>query len=270
VNGPERGTAIESLLRRDRLIVSAALLMIVVLAWIYMFDLARTAAGMDMAGMKMMHAATTADMDSWNVHQFFMTLIMWTVMMIAMMTPSAAPMVLMFASMQRQRPQPQSIVPAITIFVAGYFLVWTLFSAVATLTQWQLHNAALLSPAMEVTSRKLGGAVFIVAGLFQWTKLKQNCLRSCRSPVGFLLNDWRDGRAGAVTMGIRHGGYCLVCCFFLMALLFVAGVMNLFWVAAIAILVLLEKLTASGPLIARISGAAMIAWSGYAILAGAQ
>ena len=112
--------------------------------------------------------------------------------------------------------------------------------------------------------------MFILAGFFQWTKLKQSCLRNCRSPVGFFLNEWRDGIAGALAMGIRHGGFCLGCCFFLMTLLFAAGVMNLFWVAAIAVLVLLEKLTASGPLVARMSGAAMITWGGYLLVTASQ
>jgi predicted metal-binding membrane protein len=265
MNVPEGNTTLESLLRRDRLIVSTALLIIVVLAWVYIFDFAKA-----MAGMDIMEAAAAPNMLSWSVRQFVLTFIMWTVMMVAMMTPSAAPMVLLFTSMQRQRYQHRSIVSAITIFLAGYFLVWIVFSGLATLAQWWLHSAALLSPMMVMTSRIGGGVLFMLAGLFQWTELKQGCLRNCRSPVGFLLNEWRDGLGGALAMGIQHGGYCLGCCFLIMALLFVAGVMNLFWVAALAILVLIEKLTPAGQLIARISGAAMITWGGYMMLVGSR
>jgi predicted metal-binding membrane protein len=143
-----------------------------------------------------------------------------------------------------------------------------LFSGTATFAQWLLHSAAQLSPVIVVTSRPVGGVLFVVAGVFQWTELKQRCLRNCRSPIGFFLNEWREGRAGVLTMGIQHGGYCVGCCFFLMAILFVAGIMNLFWVSGIAALVLIEKLSTAGTVIARAAGVAMLAWGAWMILTG--
>jgi predicted metal-binding membrane protein len=145
------------------------------------------------------------------------------------------------------------------IFVLAYLVVWTAFSVVAALAQAGLHTAALLSPAMAATSPFLAGGLLIAAGVFQWTPLKRACLSTCRSPMAFLMSSWREGRGGAFMMGIRHGLYCLGCCWALMALLFVAGVMNLLWVAAIAVTVLVEKIVPAGDLIGRIAGMGMIA-----------
>jgi predicted metal-binding membrane protein len=138
--------------------------------------------------------------------------------------------------------------------------VWTGFSALATVAQWGLHVAALLSPGMVATSPWLGGGLLLAAGIFQWTPLKNACLRQCRSPVNFLLQSWREGPTGALVMGLRHGAYCAGCCWFLMALLFVAGVMNLLWVATIMAFVLLEKAAPKGDWIARFGGALLVGW----------
>jgi predicted metal-binding membrane protein len=153
------------------------------------------------------------------------------------------------------------------VFVLGYFMVWTLFSAVAALAQWALHATALLSPAMKTASPGLAGSVLIAAGLFQWTKLKNLCLTHCRSPLAFLLTGWREGRLGALVMGLKHGTYCAGCCWILMGLLFVAGVMNMWWVAAISLLVLIEKVAPRGLFIGRITGVFLVAW-GIAVLTG--
>jgi len=145
------------------------------------------------------------------------------------------------------------------IFLSGYPLVWTGFSALTTLAQWGLHEAALLSPMMVSTSPILGGVLLLAAGLFQWTPLKYACLNHCRSPLGFLMTDWRDGRRDALLMGLKHGSYRTGCCWFLMALLFVAGVMNLLWVAAITAFVLIEKAAPRGDLIGRFAGVVLCA-----------
>jgi predicted metal-binding membrane protein len=185
---------------------------------------------------------------------------MWAVMMVAMMLPSAAPMILLVASLQRRRRERASPAAPTAVFAAGYLLVWALFSAVAASTQWLLHQAALLSPAMASTSPILGGLLLITAGLYQWLPLKSACLSHCRSPIGFLGSEWREGSAGALVMGARHGLFCLGCCWALMTLLFVGGVMHLPWVAAIAGLVLVEKVVRGGPWIGRLAGLGLIGW----------
>jgi predicted metal-binding membrane protein len=144
------------------------------------------------------------------------------------------------------------------MFLLGYFVVWTLFSVVAVVAQWGLHAAALLSPTMVSTSSILGGVLLIAAGVFQWTPLKHACLNHCRSPLGFLMTEWREGKGGALVMGVKHGSYCVGCCWILMALLFAAGVMNLLWVAAIAAFVLTEKVLPRGDLVGRIAGGVLV------------
>jgi predicted metal-binding membrane protein len=183
---------------------------------------------------------------------------MWAMMMVAMMIPSAAPMILMFATLNRRRRAQQGPLVSTTVFVLGYLLVWGGFSVGATLAQWGLHAAALLSPMLVSTSPLLGGILLMAAGIFQWTPLKSICLRQCRSPLGFMMTEWREGAWGALLMGLRHGRYCVGCCWILMALLFVAGVMNLLWVAVIAAFVLVEKVLPRGELMGRVVGGILI------------
>jgi predicted metal-binding membrane protein len=183
------------------------------------------------------------------------------------MIPSAAPMVMVFAGVHRRRAtQGRPAVPTV-IFVLGYLVIWTGFSVLAALAQTALHSAMLLSPTMTTTSPLLGSAVFIAAGVFQWTPLKRACLATCRSPLSFVMSQWREGRGGAFIMGLRHGAYCLGCCWALMLLLFVAGVMNLLWVAVIAIAVLLEKVARGGDLVGRFAGVVLVAVGTYMVAA---
>jgi predicted metal-binding membrane protein len=243
--------ALDRRLRRDRAIVGAALLAIALVAWLYLVHLSATMPGMDMADMPGMAMPRAHAWDPLDVGLLF---IMWAVMMIAMMVPAAAPMVLTFAMVQRQRQeQDRATVPTV-VFLLGYALVWTAYAAVAALAQWRLHEADLLSATMASTSTRLGGALLLIAGVFQWTPLKQACLAKCRSPLSFVMTEWREGRAGAFVMGVRHGAYCVACCWALMALLFVAGVMNLLWIAGLAILVLVERVLPGGPAVSRIVG----------------
>lgn len=167
---------------------------------------------------------------------------MWAVMMLAMMLPSALPMVLTFAAVGRNRQRTGRNYVPVAVFVAGYVVVWSGFSVVAAVAQWWLHRAALLSAAMVSTSGVLAGMVLIVAGIFQFTPLKNACLSRCRGTLEFVMTRWREGAAGALRMGIEHGAFCAGCCWALMALLFVLGVMNLFWVAALTGLVCFEKI----------------------------
>jgi predicted metal-binding membrane protein len=239
--------------RRDRAVILLALLGVTAIAWLYLLTIGQGMSDtMDMPGMAM--PMTTPETPA----AFGLTFAMWWVMMLGMMAPSAAPMVLMFATVSRsKRTRGQDFVP-VSIFLLGYLIAWGAFSVAATLVQWGLDGIALLSPALAVTSPVLAGTLAILAGLYQLTPLKQACLRKCRSPFAFVLNHWRDGRTGALWMGLEHGGYCLGCCWVLMALLFAVGVMNLLWVAGLAVFVFVEKLLPGGPWIGKVGGGVML------------
>jgi predicted metal-binding membrane protein len=182
-----------------------------------------------------------------------------------MMLPSAAPAILLAAALDRQR-STASAPQQSMLFTSGYLLVWSGFSLLATLLQWGFNEAGLLSETMAAGNRILAGAVLLAAGAYEWTPLKNSCLAHCRSPIAFLVQHWRQRRLGAVVTGMRHGLFCLGCCWMLMALLFVGGLMNLLWVAAIALLVLIEKTAPWGGRMARVTGVVLALW-GAATLA---
>ena len=251
---------IEDVLKRDRLVVVGSLLALAALAWAYLIHMA-LATG-DMAAMGGI-GDMAAQLKPWSAADGVLMFLMWAIMMVAMMLPSAAPMILIFSRVNsKQRDKGNAYVPTI-VFAGGYITVWTLFSVLATATQWGLQNTALLSPGMVSTSVYLGGGLFIAAGIYQWTPLKQACLKHCRSPLAFIMHHWRPGTAGAFRMGLGHGAFCLGCCWSVMALLFVGGVMNLIWVAVITIFVAVEKIFPHGTWVGRISGMAMIAAGTY-------
>jgi predicted metal-binding membrane protein len=254
---------LEAILRKERLIVGGCLAVMVLAAWWYLFHTRTAMPGMDMSGMDMrgmdMSGMIMPESQQWGTTAVLLLFVMWAVMMVAMMVPSATPMVLAFLGVNHRRQAAGRPFVPVGIFVAGYLAVWTAYSAVATLAQWGLHRAALLSPAMTATSPFLSGSLLIAAGIFQWTPLKRGCLKGCRSPLSFLMTEWRDGWAGAFIMGLRNGSYCVGCCWVLMALLFVAGVMNLLWVAVIALFVMAEKTLPRGELLGRVTGVALIA-----------
>jgi predicted metal-binding membrane protein len=201
----------------------------------------------DVTGMMMEPAA-------WTLSYAGLMFAMWWVMMAAMMLPSAAPMLLLFARVNRKaRADERPYVPT-GIFAAGYLAAWGGFSALATALQWALEQLGLLSPMMVTTSYWLGGAILVATGVWQLTPVKGVCLRHCRSPLNFLVQSWRPGRLGALRMGLEHGTFCLGCCWFLMGLLFFGGIMNLFWIAGLAVFVLLEKTIPLGHWFGRIGG----------------
>ena len=236
----------------------AALLGLAALCWLYLFIAAEDMASMD----------TAMPMEPTSGAELVLLLAMWWIMMIGMMLPSAAPMILTFATInRRRRSRAEPYVPT-AMFASGYLLAWGGFSVLATLGQWGLEHAALFSPMdMATTSRWLGGSLFLAAGIYQVTPLKRSCLRACRSPFDFIVNHWRDGSAGALRMGLAHGLYCLGCCALLMALLFAVGVMNLLCVAALAAVVLVEKLLPFGEWTARSLGAGLAAYGVWVLLA---
>ena len=259
---------LEALLYRDKAIVIAALVVLTLLAWGYLGALTLDMSRGDMSSMGMKTMDTTA-MDGpvsmspqpWTSITLALMLVMWWVMMVGMMVPSAAPMILIYARVQRQKLPDENPVLRTILFTSGYLIVWLGFSVIATLSQWGLSEVALLSPMMVGTSEYLAAVFFATAGLYQLTPLKQACLVSCRSPIQFLSTNWKQGNGGAVRMGLHHGAYCVGCCWFLMALLFVGGVMNLLWVAIIAVFVLLEKSVRHGQWLSRVAGVVMIGFS---------
>ncbi|HLG49256.1 MAG TPA: DUF2182 domain-containing protein [Reyranella sp.] len=247
------------LLLRQRVVIVAALATVAALAWLYLFldaaDMTAAMAGMD----------RTMAMPPRAAIELVLLFAMWWVMMVGMMLPGVAPVILTFATVNRNRQaRGEPYVPA-ALFAAGYLLAWGGFSLVATLAQEALERAALLSPMdMTTNNRLLGGLLFVAAGLYQFTPIKLACLQSCRSPLDFVLNHWRDGAGGALRMGLTHGVHCLGCCWVLMLLLFVGGVMNLLWIAVLAIVVLIEKLS-TGPWIGRAGGVLLIAYGAWLI-----
>ena len=259
-------SALETVLRRDRALVAVALGVIVVLAWGYVLWLAADMdmGGMDMTGLRMIPAGMglmAAANAPWGAIEFAFVFFMWAVMMVGMMAPSAAPMILMYARVGRQGKAQGKPFAATGWFAAGYLLAWGGFSLAATFLQWAIERAALLDSRMAIDGKLLGAIVLIAAGVYQWTPLKDVCLAQCQSPFLFLMRHggFRDDLRGCLLLGLRHGGYCVGCCWVLMALLFVGGVMNVLWIALLALLVLLEKLTPIGRWIARAAGIACAA-----------
>jgi predicted metal-binding membrane protein len=249
---------LEAALRQDRAVILAGATMMALVAWAYLvYRVWKMGTMDDMAAMGMTRHMVMPQMQSWGAIELLLLFMMWAVMMVAMMVPSVAPLILMFARANRQKGASQ-VVGSALILLLGYLLVWMGFSVLAALLQWRLHTAALLSPMMVSTSSIFGGLLLVAAGVFQFTPLKRACLVRCRSPLSFLMSDWREGQWGTLVMGLRHGAYCVGCCWILMLLLFVAGAMNLLWVAAIAIFVLVEKIAPRGDLIGRFAGAALI------------
>ena len=271
-------TALESVLRRDRAIVIAALAALAALtalAWADLVWLAKDMAmgGMDMTGFRMIPAGQGLMMPSsapWQPIEFGYVFAMWVVMMIGMMTPSVAPMILTYARVGRQAAVRGKPFATSGWFAGGYLLAWSAFSMGATAAQWALERAALLTPMMAGASNVLGAAVLILAGLYQWTPFKNVCLSYCQAPLTFIVRHggFRRDPAGALSLGFRHGIYCIGCCWALMALLFVGGVMNLLWIAALAIVVLLEKILPFAWIVARTGGGACIAGGLWLLVQG--
>ncbi len=239
---------IEAILRRDRKVVTVSLVLVVALAWLYLWHDARAMSNMDMADMQHAVGAGTVAL----------TFGMWTVMMVGMMLPSAAPTILLYGALVRKNGERGTVLPAVWIFTSGYLVAWTSFSLAAALLQLALEQTALMTPMMVSASRGLSAAILIAAGIYQWLPVKEICLRKCRNPIEFFATRWRAGADGAFRMGVEHGMYCVGCCWMLMLLLFVAGVMNLVWVALIAGFVFVEKLLPAEKFTSRFASAALI------------
>lgn len=235
---------------RDRAAIWSGLIALSALAWLYLARMPMAPDDFGPFGARILAALPAAAAEAW------ITFMMWAVMMVAMMLPSAGPTISTYAVIARPRSGFRAVHP--WMLVGGYVAAWTAFSAAVTVLQIALQRATILTGAAAATP--LAGAIILAAaGLYQFTPLKDSCLSGCQSPIGFFMNHWRGGAIGALRMGARHGLICIGCCWMLMALLFVAGVMNLAWVALISALVLLEKATPWGRLIGRVAGVAMLA-----------
>jgi predicted metal-binding membrane protein len=256
--------------RRYRIVVIAGLAAITALAWMYVLHLASSMSGMGATGNMSMGVNNMGISmplaNTWRSEDILLTFLMWAVMMVAMMTPSAIPMILTYDNLQRRRQPNEAPFLGTAVFLLGYMTVWLAFSIGATFVQWVFHSAALLSPETLSVTPLLGGVLLILAGLYQFTPLKQACLSSCRTPLSFLITEWREGFGGELIMGWRHGLYCVGCCWLLMTLLFVAGVMNLLWVAVIAGYVLIEKVAPAGQWASQAVGLLTIGWGAWLLV----
>ncbi len=257
-------SAIEATLRRDRHITIALLVFVCIVGWLYtlfgvgmsmtafeMTDWPWSSVSMPSGTMEMsntMEMSTMMAMEPqpWSLGYSLLLLGMWWFMMVAMMLPSATPTVLLAAAINRRSTAETPPFGPVASFVTGYLGIWLIFSTIAVFAQMGLTRSGQLSGMMTVTSYWLSALLLIAAGIWQWTPLKQACLRYCRSPLDFLLKARGKGVAGAFRTGLEHGAYCLGCCWFLMALLFVGGIMNVFWIVGLAIVVLVEKVARFG------------------------
>jgi predicted metal-binding membrane protein len=250
-----------ALLRHDRTLVLAGLAGVIVLAWVWLF----MGAGLHMDAMDMGGGQIMLMAPPWTPGYAVTIFIMWIVMMAAMMLPSAAPAILLVAALARQRDERHAIASSWQ-FALGYLAIWAAFSLVATGLQFALDRAGLLSETMASGSVVLAALLLIAAGIYQWTPWKEACLRQCRSPIEFLTRYWRQGAFGPVRAGAWHGAFCLGCCWMLMALLFVGGLMNMFWIAGLALLVLIEKLFPFGRRVSQITGVVLIGWGVFVLV----
>jgi predicted metal-binding membrane protein len=242
---------------RERVLLAVALIALIALSWAYLIWMAADMAAQ--GGATLAHCAAMPGMTSSSAIYFWWLFVMWAVMGVAMMLPTALPLVALYARFSRKRQPDVPVVGATMQLVLGYLLVWVGFGLAAALVQWGLEHLGAVTPIMgEMQSPLIAGLVLIGAGAFQLSPLKAMCLSKCRTPLGFLMTGWRDGKRGALAMGLEHGAFCLGCCWALMLVMFVVGVMNLVWMAGLGVVMLLEKVAPRGDLLARLSGVALI------------
>jgi len=267
-----------AVLKRDRIMVMCALAAVILVSWAYVL----AGAGMGMSAIEMTRMGLSGNSGSsmpesgsmtammnpavWNLGYALLMFVMWWIMMNAMMLPSAAPMILLYASVTRKQAMDGATRVPTALFAFGYIAAWGAFSLLATGLQWGLDSSGLLTSAMASNSVPLSGCLLVAAGLWQLTPMKKACLTHCRSPLSFILNRWRPGGVGAVRMGAEHGAFCLGCCWFLMGLLFVGGVMNLYWIGGLAVYVLLEKTIPAGHWLGTAMGVLLAGWGVWALI----
>ena len=259
--------ALSAVVKRDRLIIGAGLAFTGAVAWWYTIYEARrmNLTGVcECLGMKM----GGPELGAWSAGALLPLFLMWAVMMLAMMLPSAAPMILTFASVARNRRRADRPYVPVAVFAAGYVVIWCAFSAIIAVAQWLLHRGAVLSAEMASASAVFAGVLLLMAGVFQFTPLKKTCLTHCRAPLEFIMTRWREGWRGSFRMGIDHGAFCAGCCWALMALLFVLGVMNILWIAVLTIVVALEKMLPRAKWLSTATGVLLAGWGGWVLVRG--
>jgi predicted metal-binding membrane protein len=255
ITGGVRIRAVPAIPPRDRILIVSCIVLVTGLAWAYLVQ--RVSEMVSAHPSPMPDMAMTMRSATWGAAELVLTFFMWAVMMVGMMGPSALPVLLVFGASHARRAD-RGVPTIVLLFGLGYLTVWLGFSAGATIAQWALSQGALLSSSMDVVGPWLGGVLLVLAGVYQLSPVKRACLEHCQSPMSFLMSHWRDGARGAFEMGLRHGLYCLGCCWALMAVLFVVGVMNLVWVGALTVFILAERIGRIGARIATIGGAAMV------------
>ena len=260
-------SVLERLLQHDKAIVAVAVLLLVAAAGAYTV----LGVGMNMSAVQM--TAMTYDMadpmmaSSGLPVNWVLMFLMWWIMMVAMMTPSAVPLLMLFTAVKRQGQDGHKAAGYTSILLFGYLVAWALFSAIATTLQWVLQEVDVLSgQIMVIKSPTVAGGLMVLVGIYQFTSIKNACLSRCRAPAQFIAQHHRPGSAGALRLGMHHGAYCLGCCWALMALLFVGGVMNLYWITGITLYVLLEKVLPQGKHIARLAGICLIVAGVYLVV----
>ena len=270
---------------KDRIIVYLGIILILAVSWGYIIGMGWHMGTLPFGTEPMkMDGSMNMDMNSksllesvltwmppmsgiWSFSDFFLLFIMWAVMMIAMMTPSILPMIMLFTSLNSKKIKENKPSASPLNLLMGYLLSWVLFSLVITFPQYGLHKIGLLTPMMEPTHAALGGVILMLAGIYQFTPFKDACLSVCQSPLSFMMNNWRDGNLGAFLIGYKHGFYCVGCCWFLMLTLFALGVMNIMWVAILTIFVMFEKLSVKFPLQYRyFTGFVFLGWGTFILV----
>lgn len=263
ITNPEPSNVLPPLSHKDKSIVYLGIIGIMLISWFYLLNMAGPHSRMDMTMMSMPHSDPS---DGRSLYDFFMLFLMWSVMMVAMMLPSILPATMVFAALNlRKKSQAQPHVQTY-IFVIGYLLTWSICSLLFALAQSGLSATGALDHAMRTNNPLLSGGILLLAGIYQWTPLKEACLKHCRVPLGFFLGRWRTGYWGAVYMGWCYGLFCVGCCWALMAVMFAVGTMNVLWMAILAIFILCEKIFPPGLLIRNIAGIILVCWGSYLLL----
>jgi predicted metal-binding membrane protein len=254
--------------RLDRVVVLGLVVVVAVAAWLFTVDQAYRMDAMEAAMWRDMNMSMNGMEPSWTPIDTLLVFVMWSAMMAAMMVPGASGMIAAFATINRRRRERAAPYVPTAVFLSGYLVLWSGFSLLTTFLQYLLQKAELLTTMMQSSSYVFSAALFLVAGIYQFSPLKERCLELCRSPDGFILSEWRDGAFGAFVMGLRHGLFCLGCCAALMLLLFAVAVMDLRWVAALTVLVTAEKLMPGAKFWRAAIGIALLAGSaGYVYVA---
>ena len=264
---------------KDRMVVYIGVAIVLLISWFYILGMGwhmntlpfieNTSMNMDMDKSIGMEPGIIGSVLTWMppsnglwaMSDFILLFLMWSVMMVAMMTPSILPMLFLFTTLNARNRMNGKETSSVMILLFGYLSSWILFSLVITFPEYVMHQTGLLNPMMEPTHAYIGSIVLCLAGIYQFTPFKEACLTVCQSPLSFLMNNWRDGNLGTFLIGYKHGFYCIGCCWALMLTLFALGVMNIMWVMILTVFVLFEKLSYKRPLLyRRFTGLVFISW----------